>query len=118
MPGMPGADDGINLLSILINLAFGFIGGLMIFLGPMEVLAYGSKLAAQILELTGYGSQMSAFGFATTAAPYVVIAPIGGMVLKQLAAVRSIKSFAFFAVAALIGVAVAFFAQTYIASLM
>lgn len=118
MSGMPGMDDGINLLSILINLAFGFIGGLMVFLGPMEVLAYGSKLAAEIITLTGYGQQMTMFGFAATAAPYVVLAPVVGMVLKQLSVVRSVKTFVFFIVAVLIGVTAAYFGQEYFASLM
>jgi len=46
----------------------------MVFLGFQEVLAYGSKLAMQVISLTGIGQQMAAFGFATTAAPYVVLA--------------------------------------------
>lgn len=117
MMGM-GAGEGTNLLSIIINILFGFAAGLMLFLGVGEVLTFGSQLAAQLIKLTGYGQQMAAFGLATTAAPYVVLAPIAGMAVKQLAAVRSLKSFAYFVVAVLVGVAVAYFAQGYVASLM
>jgi|SRR3989344_3064729 len=118
-PGSFGQDaGGTNLLSILINLAFGFVSGLMIFIGPKEVIAHGSKLAADLIKLSGYGQQMAAFGFATTAAPYVVLAPIVGMVLRQLASVRSLKSFAFFAVAVIVGFAVSYFSYGYIAALL
>jgi hypothetical protein len=113
-----GMDEGTNLLSILINIAFGFVAGLMIFIGFQDVITYGSKLAAEIIKMTGYGQQMAAFGFATTAAPYVVLTPIAGMAVKQLASVRSLKSFAYFAAAVALGVAVAFFAQGYVASMM
>jgi hypothetical protein len=113
-----GMDEGPNLLSIIINVLFGFIGGLMIFIGPAIVVAYGSTLAAKLIKLSGYGQQMAAFGFATTAAPYIVLAPIAGIVAKQLSSVRSLKGFAYFALAVLAGVAVAFVAQGYIVSLM
>ncbi len=118
MNPMMGMGEGTNLLSILINLAFGFVAGLMLFLGVGEVLAYGSSLAAQLIKLTGYGQQMAAFGLATTAAPYIVLAPIAGLVVKQLASVRSIKGFAYFAAAILVGLAVAYFAQGYISTLI
>src|SRR3989344_5047701 len=111
-PGGFGQDaGGTNLLSILINLAFGFVAGLMIFIGPKEVLAYGSKLAADLIKLSGYGQQMAAFGFATTAAPYIVLAPIVGMVAKQLSSVRSLKGFLYFAIAVIVGCAGAYFSQ-------
>src|SRR3989304_6116874 len=97
--GFGQGSQGTNLLSILINAAFGFVAGLMLFIGPKEVIAYGSKLAGELIKLTGYGQQMAAFGFATTAAPYIVLAPIVGLVVRQLASVRSLKSFAFFALA-------------------
>lgn len=103
-----GADDGLNLLTILINIAFGFVGGLMLFVGFGEVITYGSKLATQLIKVSGYGQQMSQFGFATTAAPYVVLAPIVGMVGKQLSSVRSLKGFAYFIAAVVVGIAVAF----------
>lgn len=113
---MMGMGEGTNLLSILINIAFGFVAGLMLFLGVSEVIEYGSRLAAQLLELSGYGQQMAAFGLATTAAPYIVLAPIAGLVVKQLTSVRSFKGFAYFIVAVLVGVAGAYFAQGYAAS--
>ena len=113
-PGGFGQDaQGTNLLSILINVTFGFVLGLMIFIGPGEVIAYGSKLAGNLMGLTGYGQQMAAFDFAATAAPYIVLAPIVGMVLKQLSSVRSLKSFAYFAVAVIAGCAGAYFSQGY-----
>lgn len=107
-----------NLLSILINIAFGFVAGLMFFLGVKEVLEYGSELAAQLIKLSGYGQQMAAFGFATTAAPFVVLAPLGGMVLKQLSSVNSFKSFLYFAIALGAGVGIAFLGQGYFATLI
>jgi hypothetical protein len=109
MNPMIGVGGENSLLSILINLAFGFVAGLMVFIGFSEVLAFGTTLAEQLLALSGYGQQMAAFGIATTAAPYVV---------KQLAGVRSLKSFAFFAAAVLVGVAAAYFSQGYIVSLI
>lgn len=119
-PGMPTFADGpgTNLLEIVINISFGFVAGLMIFLGPKETISFGSKLAADLIKMSGYGAQMSAFGLATTAAPYVIIAPIGGMVLKQLASVRSLKSFGYFVAAVLAGLALAFITQVYFAALM
>ncbi|MDP3991592.1 MAG: hypothetical protein Q8P66_01660 [Candidatus Colwellbacteria bacterium] len=118
-PGGFGQDtQGTNLLSILINVTFGFVLGLMIFIGPGEVIAYGSKLAGILMGLTGYGQQMAAFGFATTAAPYIVLVPIVGMVLKQLSSVRSLKSFAYFAVAVIVGGAGAYFSQGYFTALI
>src|SRR3989338_4967932 len=110
--------QGTNLLSILINLAFGFVAGLMIFIGPKEVLAYGSKLAADLIKLSGYGQQMAAFGFATTAAPYIVLAPIVGMVAKQLSSVRSLKGFLYFAIAVFGGLVVSFLSYGRIAILL
>jgi hypothetical protein len=117
MMGM-GGDNGINLLSIIINIIFGFVAGLMLFLGVQEVLTYGSKLASDLIKLSGYGQQMAMFGLATTAAPYIVLAPVAGLVLKQLTAVRSIKTFAFFVGAVLLGLAAAFFSQGYFSTLI
>jgi len=118
MMGGAGEQEGTNLLVILINVAFGFAAGLMLFLGAQEVLTYGSKLAGDLIKLSGYGQQMAMFGFATTAAPYIVLGPIAGIALKQLASVRSLKSFAFFAAAVLGGVAVAYLTQGYFSSLI
>ena len=119
MPGFPGAQDSeMNLLSILINMAFGFVIGLAVFSGIQPVLTYGSKLASDLLKMTGYGAQMSSFGLATTAAPFVVLAPIGGMVVKQLSAVRSIKGFAFFAAAVIAGFVIAYLSQGYFVPLI
>jgi hypothetical protein len=117
MPGSFGQQSETNLLSILINAAFGFVLGLMIFIGPKEVIDYGSKLATTLIKLTGYGQQAAMFGFATTAAPYIVLAPILGMVTKQLSSVRSLKSFGFFAGAAILGLLIAFFARGYFTTL-
>jgi hypothetical protein len=108
MPGMPS--ERPNLWSILINAAFGFVIGLMIFLGPKEVIAYGTKLAKSLLSLTGSGGQMGVYGFAS-AAPYIILAPLAGIVVKQLSAVRSIKSFLFFAGAVIVGIIIAYFAK-------
>ncbi|TSC68779.1 MAG: hypothetical protein G01um101456_501 [Parcubacteria group bacterium Gr01-1014_56] len=118
MVGGFGGDDGVNLFSISVNILFGFVAGLMLFIGVGEVLAYGSTLAEQLIKLTGYGAQMAQFGFATTAAPYIVLAPLGGLAVKQLSAVRTLKSFAFFAGAVIVGVAAAFLSQGYVSTLM
>ena len=117
MPGMPG-DEGTNLLSILITIAFGFVAGLMVFIGIHQVLVYGSSLAAQLLKLSGYGQQMAAFGFASTAAPYVILVPIGGMAVKQLSSVRSLKGFAIFAGTMLAGFAIAYVTIGYFLTVM
>jgi len=116
--GQQPADQGTNLLSILINVAFGFVGGLMVFIGSGEVIAYGSKLATKLIERSGYGRQVAMFGFATSAAPYIVLAPIAGIVAKQLSSVRSLKDFVYFAGAIIAGFAIAFFGQGYFAGLM
>jgi hypothetical protein len=108
-------NQGPNLLSIILNVAFGYVGGLMLFLGPMQVLTYGSHLASELLKTTGYGAQMSMFGAATTAAPYVVLAPIVGLVGKELSSVRSLKGFGYFAAAVLAGIVVAFLTKGYFA---
>jgi hypothetical protein len=118
MVGGMGQQDSTNLLNILVDIAFGFAGGLMIFFGPQPVITYGTHLAMDLLKQTGYGSgPLAAFGLAS-AAPYVVLAPVGGFALKELAAVRSIRSFAFFAVSVLIGLAIAYFTQGYFAPLI
>ena len=112
-----GQDDRPNLLSILINLTFGFIAGLMFFFGPKDVIAYGSKLAGELMKMAGQGAQMAQFGFAS-AAPYVVLAPILGIFGKQLSSIRSLKGFGFFAAAVIVGLAAAYFSQGYFVSLM
>ena len=117
-PMTGNSSEGVNLLSVIINVVFGFVAGLMIFLGPKEVLAYGSKLAADLISLSGYGRQMAAFGMATTAAPFIVLAPIVGMVVRQLSSVRSLKGFGFFAAAVLVGMVAAFFSRGYFVELM
>lgn len=116
--GMGQESQGPNLLSILINIAFGFVVGLILLFGFKEVITYGSKLAQDIIDSLGYGQQIGMFGFAASAAPYIILAPIAGMVLKQLAAVRSIKTFIFFVVAALIGVGIAYFTQGYFSTVI
>jgi hypothetical protein len=118
MAGMPGMNQSTNLFSIIINILFGFVLGLIIFLGFKEVLTYGSKLAADLMNLTGYGRQMGGFGFAASAAPYIIIAPIVGLVVKQLSSVRSLKGFGYFTLAVAIGFAIAFFMRGYVMNLM
>jgi hypothetical protein len=118
MNPLMGGDDGINLFSIILNIVFGFIGGLMIFIGATEVIAYGSTLAEQLIKVSGYGKQMASFGFATSAAPYVVLAPIGGLVVRQLTSIRTLKSFAFFAGAVLLGLALAYVSKGYVLTAM
>lgn len=118
MTGMPGMHQSeTNLFSILVNMAFGFVAGLMVFLGPKEVLEYGSVLATEVIKATGYGSQLAQFGI-TTAAPYVVLAPLGGLVVKELSSVRSVKGFLYFGAAVFAGFAIAFIAQGYFATLI
>ena len=114
----PPVDQGTNLLSVLINVAFGLVGGLMLVMGSGAVIAYGSTLATRLIKLSGYGQQMARFGLATSAAPYIVLTPIAGMVAKQLSSVRSLKDFAFFVAAIAAGFAIAFFGQGYFAGLM
>lgn len=120
LQGMMGMqqESNTNLLSVLINIAFGYILGLAIFLGLHEVISYGSKLAGELIKLTGYGQQMQMFGLATSAAPYIVLAPLGGMVVKQLSSVRSLKSFAYFVLAVLAGVSAAYLTQSYVVTMM
>ncbi len=122
-PMMPdalgGSPDETSLLSILVNMAFGFVAGLMFFFGPKEVIAYGSELAGEIINLAGYrGGQMAAYGFATMAAPYILLAPLGGMVVRQLSSVRNLKSFAYFAAAVLVGIGGAYLSQGYFSTLI
>lgn len=112
MAGFGGPESGTNLLSILINTAFGFVGTLMILIGWVKVIAYGSHLATQLLDVVGYGANMGGFGIAT-AAPYIVLAPIVGLVVKELAGVKSLKSFAYFAAAVAAGALIAFLTQGY-----
>ncbi|MBX4211650.1 MAG: hypothetical protein KW806_02565 [Candidatus Yanofskybacteria bacterium] len=114
---MPGHQPETNLWSIILNAIFGFVLGLMFLVGVKEVIAYGTKLATDLFKLTGQGQQMGGFGFAS-AAPYIILAPLGGIVVKQLSSVRTLKSFAFFAIAVLVGFAVVYFAQGYFATLL
>jgi hypothetical protein len=117
--GVPGMvqQPTTNLLSLLVDTAFGFIAGLMVFFGPMPVIAYGTHLAMDLMKQTGYGSgPLAMYGF--TAAPYVILLPIGGFALKELASVRSIKGFFYFAAAILIGFALAFFTRGSFAQLL
>ncbi len=118
MAGFGQPESGTNLLSILINLAFGFVAGLMIFIGWKEVITYGSKLASDLLSITGSSASMGAFGGITTAAPYVILAPLVGLVAKELAGVRSLKSFGYFAAAVLAGALVAFLTKGYFLGVM
>jgi hypothetical protein len=113
-----GQQPETNLFNIIVSVLFGLVGGLMLFVGAKEVIAYGSKLAGEAMKLTGYGQQMAAFGFATSAAPYIILAPLAGIAVKQLSGVRSIKGFAYFAVAVLAGGAAAYFGKGYFAGLM
>lgn len=105
-----------NLFSILLNVAFGFVVGLMYLFGVKEVIEYGSAIAADLMQTTGYG-QMSGFSIAT-AAPYIVLAPLGGLVVKQLSSVRSFKSFLYFALSVGAGFGIAFVSQGYFATLI
>jgi hypothetical protein len=120
MPGLPNVpmmgamqqQPATNLLSLLVDVAFGFIGGLMIFFGPMPVIEYGTHLAMILIKQTGYGSSpFASIGF--SAAPYVVLAPVGGFALKEIASVRSIRGFLYFAAAVLIGLAIAYVTKGY-----
>lgn len=105
-----------NLLSIILNILFGFVAGLMYLFGIQEVIAYGSELAASLMKTTGYG-QMGGFSIAT-AAPYIILAPLAGMVAKQLSSVRSIKGFLYFALALAAGFGVAYLGQGYFETLI
>ncbi len=111
-----GGESETNLLSIILNIAFGFVAGLMYLFGVQETIAYGSTLAAGLMKTTGYG-QMGGFSIAS-AAPYIVLAPLAGMVAKQLSSVRSLKSFLYFALAVAAGFAAAYVSQGYFATLI
>ncbi|MBX4198043.1 hypothetical protein KW782_01780 [Candidatus Parcubacteria bacterium] len=118
MGGMPGMNQGTNLLNIITNLAFGFVIGLMVFFGPKDVIDYGTKLAGDLMGLTSYGKQFSGFGFATTALPYVILAPIGGLVVRELSRIKSLKTFGIFVLAVAIGFVIAFFTRSYFTGLI
>jgi hypothetical protein len=109
----PVEEQGTNLLSILINIAFGFIGGLMLLFGIVPVIEYGSKLTLDLILATGVGAQATMLPGVAGFAPYVVLAPIGAMVLKELSSVRSIKSFAYFSGAVFAGAVLAFLMRGY-----
>ena len=117
MQGMPGESE-TNLLSIILNAAFGFVAGLVYLFGLQEVIAYGSELAASIIKTTGAGQQMGPYGGFIAAAPYIVLAPLVGLVAKQLSSVRSLKSFAYFVLAVAGGFAIAFVTQSYFSTLI
>lgn len=117
-PGTFGHQPETNLWSIILNIAFGFVLGLIYFFGPKEVIDYGSKLAASLMKSSGYGQQASAYGLATTAAPYIILAPLGTLVIKQLSSVRSFKSFIYFLLAVIVGLAVAYFTKGYFTPLI
>jgi len=106
-----------NLLSILMNVAFGFALGLTIFFGFKEVLAYATKLAQGLTSFFGF-DRVSGFGLAASFLPYVVLAPIAGMALKQIASVRSIKGFLYFALAIALGFVIAHYTRGYFATVI
>ena len=115
--GMAQQQPTTNLLNILVDIAFGFVGGLMIFFGPMPVITYGTQLATTLIKQTGYGSgPFASFGF--SAATYVVLAPVGGFALKELASVRSLRGFAYFAAGIIAGLAIAYFTKSYFTPLI
>jgi hypothetical protein len=107
-----------NLLSVLTDIAFGFIAGLMIFIGPKEVIEYGSKLAGDLVKLADFERQLGSSGFATSAAPYVLLAPLGGVIVRQLSSVRSFKTFTYFILAVGMGIALAYITREYFVALM
>lgn len=98
--------ESTNLLSIITNVAFGFVLGLVVFLGFKETIELGTKYAEELLKLIGFDNQMGGLGFASYT-PYIIGAPIAGMVVKELSSVRSLKSFAYFAVAVIVGFVIA-----------
>ncbi len=106
-------DQGTNLWSIILNIAFGFVIGLMIFIGAKQIINYGSKLATMFIKMSGYGKPAAMFGFSgfASAAPYIVLAPLGGIVIKQLSSVKTLKGFGYFAAAVIVGSAIAFFTK-------
>src|SRR5688572_21156899 len=116
MPMNLSGESETNLFSIILNILFGFVAGLMYLFGVHEVIAYGSELAAGLMKTTGYG-QMGGFSIAT-AAPYIILAPLAGLVVKQLSSMRSIKSFLYFALAVGAGFGAAYVTQSYFATLI
>lgn len=68
-PFQSSTGSELNLFSILINVAFGFVAGLMLFLGFKETIDFGSKLAADVIKLTGMGQQVGPFA---TFAPHTL----------------------------------------------
>lgn len=115
--GMKLHEPETNLWSIILNAVFGFLLGVILIFGLREVIDYGTKLAQQALKLSGYGQEFAAMGI-STAAPYVVLAPIGATVVKQLSSVRSLKSFGYFVASALAGLAIAFVMKGYLSTLI
>ncbi len=118
MNPMMQQEQGTNLLQIIINIAFGFVAGLVIFVGFDPVIHYGTKLANEVLKLSPQAQEMAAFGMASSYASYVVIVPLIGLVGKQLASVRSLKSFAYFLAAVIAGLVIAFVTKGYFTTLM
>ena len=90
----------------------------MIFFGPQPVIAYGTHLATELIKMTGYGSGPFASLGIASAAPYVILAPVGGFALKELAGIRSLKGFAYFAGALIAGFTIAFVTKGYFATLI
>lgn len=104
-----------SLWNIVVSGALGFVLGLALFWGPSKLIAYGTKLAKQAISVSGYDSQLGIYGnYATSYLPYAILVFIFGLAVGQLSAVRSLKSFGFFAVSVLIGIIIAFFAKGYL----
>jgi hypothetical protein len=115
-PNMTGnpVEPTTNLLNLIVDVTFGFIGGLIIFFGALPVIKAGEHLAMELIKQTGYGSSpFASFGF--TAAPYIVLAPVGGFALKEIASVRSIRGFLYFIAAVFLGLVIAYFTKGYFA---
>lgn len=110
-------NSGTNLLAVLINIIFGFVAGLVILFGVKAVLLHATKIAQDTISYFGFQS-LPGYGLVTNFLPYIVLTPIIGMALRQLASVRSIRGFIYFVLAIAVGLGLAFFGKGYLVSLI
>jgi hypothetical protein len=102
-------DDRPSLLTIIVDILFGFAIGLVYFWGVKEALHYGTALANKYIAMA-LPPQAAALSIGSYV-PYVVFAPLAGFALRDVASVRSIKHFIVFIGCLAIGFAAAFFVQ-------
>jgi hypothetical protein len=116
-PYQNGESSNTNLLSILINMAFGFVAALVLFFGVKPVLLYATKIAQDVITYFGFQS-LPGYGLVTNFLPYLVLTPIIAMALRQLASVRSIRGFIYFVLAIGLGFAIAYYNHAYFVTVL